>query len=776
MTPNPYALSDFLTLLDQSDTSQLVIPNFQRRFEWERAKQQRLAASVLCQLPIGAMVLFPGRKDNFAHNRLCLVEPMASEHGNVTYLLDGQQRLATLSSLFADPFDDHRDPTTYGKQDWKAVWQNLYPPLQTRWYLDLSYSKATQTPLGARDADGGALLNLARARSLSSEPKDIAQRIVHQRITKAAGKQEPPPWWHPAYSVQRIRSGRSAVEVRSAIAAAAAKIEAIPLWELARTEQLEEAGIEPLHALTARRLARKLEAELRDLLDIDPVHGAVVQVLGADRPDRPVQLPLDTETDNLTVLLTGRSSDWASQVSRTLEKLVEIGIPTITVRGGDLGRAVTIFENINEGGTPLTAFDLVNAKAVRDHEHLRPLRERVADCLSAEPLDATEVATQLTPEEYGKPVPARELTGVEAAKFPAQPAIIRNQYLNLLSILGHGRGPKKTHGTDKSLTVEYMKKERQLQLTAEQINETTENACNGLIRACLFLQGCVGRVTPERISYGLMFVPLALALLDDELFQTPAVWAKLEYWYWVSLFGGRYREAQNDVCVRDVQDLYSWCVGDVPENPFERFRGRVLREPSYSDQQAFIPEPGDEVRVAKAVEEGILDFILAGRPRDFLPREWDKVMLSAAGARREKKVATASADQTRHSYKMTLAKHHIVPLGSVTTVGESTRELRQRKESLYNSALNLTKISTFANDRISDRTPAGYLSGMEEIVLASHSVPGSGEGIWSATKDDRPLAATPKEEGLREVLVERFGLLKIALDGRLDELEGRAGG
>lgn len=150
-------------------------------------------------------------------------------------------------------------------------------------------------------------------------------------------------------------------------------------------------------------------------------------------------------------------------------------------------------------------------------------------------------------------------------------------------------------------------------------------------------------------------------------------------------------------------------------------------------------------------------------------------MLSAAGARQGKEVTTTEPNADKHFYKMVLAKHHIVPLGSVTKVGKTTAELRKRGESLYNSVLNMTLISSFANGRISNRTPAGYLSDMADLVLTSHCIESKGDDMWTATRNDRPLQDPPEEDGIRSVLDARFDALRNAVQGRLDKLEARAG-
>lgn len=744
MTVKPYDIRTFAAILGELRNEHLVVPNFQRDFEWERAKQHRLAASVLCGLPIGGMVMFFGGAKAFAHRRLCSTNPMESNRDEVTYLLDGQQRLATLRSLFDDPFAD--------QSQWQEAWHFLHAPLQTRWYLTLRSENGPSPCFGSRDEKGEPLLDHGESARLPLEPADIFERIVPNRVTKRAA-QGNPPWWHPAFA---MHSDTDDAQTRREIAKHAAREEAIPLWEIARAEYVKTKEQTPLHELAVRELALNLEAELRSRLQDDPQDATALQVAAQADPALKREL---RPADEIVRLLVNTSSIWTSKVVQALEGLMDLQIPTITV-DGELRRAVTIFENINEGGTPLTVFDLVNAKAVPGFEQSPSLRSRVRK----------ELADGAPPELPGGVAPVlpsgftrSQVTGVSSnARTPAH---IRNQYLNLLSIYGHSQDPL---SCDSELRVEYIKKDKQLALTAAQINDSTERACISLLRGCLFLQNRVGKVKPETCSYALMLLPLATALGDDDLFDRRGVWDKLEYWYWVSLLGGRYRERQNETAVRDVKDVYDWCAGKM-ENPYARYANRVLKENRYSDKDAFLLMD-DAQQVPRAVADGLLDFTLAGRPRDFVPEGWGRVTLNAASARAVERVTTTDRHGDRQDYRMELAAHHIVPLGSVTRIDETSARLRGKKVSLYNSPRNKTRISKFANEKLGGRSPADYFCQVPQGVLRRHHVALEGTRISELIRDDEPFATPVKEEGIKTVLSNRFETMKSDIEGRLDKL------
>ena len=359
--------------------------------------------------------MFSGTAGSYAHRRLCVTESMTSGRSEVDYLLDGQQRLATLRSLCDDPFSDY--------EDWEEAWRQLYPRLRTRWLLLLGDSDAPQC-FGARADRGAAILDHHKAQDLPSEPLDVMDRIKYKKITKKDGDSANPPWWHPAFegATRRRYPLHHIRQIRNEIAKKAASEERIPLWEVVGAKALHKRGLTPLHELAARQLGRNLEIELRAMLDTDPGDPAVLDVVEQTEPGIRDEICAKDVIENL---LMRTSSDWASKFVGNLESLVSLQIPTITVSSDELRRAVTIFENINEGGTPLTVFDLVNAKAVPEFEKEQSLRSRVRSDLSGSvPGQMPSEVLDLLPRRYRDTWRGSVVTGVSATDFPAK---IRNQ-------------------------------------------------------------------------------------------------------------------------------------------------------------------------------------------------------------------------------------------------------------------------------------------------------------------------------------------------------------
>jgi hypothetical protein len=461
-------------------------------------------------------------------------------------------------------------------------------------------------------------------------------------------------------------------------------------------------------------------------------------------------------------LIKDCTSAWAASVITTLESVADLKIPTITVAANDLRRAVTIFENINEGGTPLSVFDLVNAKAVPGYETEPSLRDLVTTDLTSSLAVPTAVRSFLPSANATHE--GHLLSGAGDGDFPAT---IRDQYLNLLSVVGHlGSG-----GFAEPPNVTYLKRGEQLRLSSEQIRTNTSTVTRGLLRALYLLQMRCGQVAPFRINYALMLLPIAYVLIDDASFEDAKVWNKIEYWFWASLFAGRYRERPNERCTSDLKTLYDWCHDAEAPNPYANLKDRVLDEPGYSDRDAFFPvSPGESPEVHRAVADGIVAYTLATTPRDFFPASWGDVRLKAWEIAAEVEVSIVDHQQGTHDFAMKTELHHVVPLGSVTSIGETAQQLRERKSSIYNSPLNLTPISKRANLQISSRPPLTYLQEIPAEALQGHFVVLDGDEIWDKIKDDVPLGDPPEEDGISAILGKRFETVRAEVRKRLDQL------
>ncbi|MDO8390587.1 MAG: DUF262 domain-containing protein [Actinomycetota bacterium] len=91
ITARPISLS---SLLDGIDIGTVVLPDFQRDFDWNTGEVASLVATLLCGWPAGSLLLMRGSPRFFA-TRQFEYAPKASEAVD-TVVLDGQQRLTSL--------------------------------------------------------------------------------------------------------------------------------------------------------------------------------------------------------------------------------------------------------------------------------------------------------------------------------------------------------------------------------------------------------------------------------------------------------------------------------------------------------------------------------------------------------------------------------------------------------------------------------------------------------------------------------------------------------
>jgi len=110
----------------------LLLPDFQRDFVWNPQEQQlKLACSLFLDIPIGSILVLD-KLDDIGVRELCHKNEQGRllEQSQSKILMDGQQRISTIKSIFSDLYDK--------TDDWKKINNNLHNNLRYRWFLDLS--------------------------------------------------------------------------------------------------------------------------------------------------------------------------------------------------------------------------------------------------------------------------------------------------------------------------------------------------------------------------------------------------------------------------------------------------------------------------------------------------------------------------------------------------------------------------------------------------------------------------------------------------------------
>ncbi|MEF2600087.1 MAG: DUF262 domain-containing protein, partial [Fusobacterium mortiferum] len=170
-------LKELREIFRDDDEGRLVLPNFQRDFVWDEKQQKELLATFLVELPISSILLLKGNPEDFNYRKLCFKEESKNAKEECLYLLDGQQRMSTLKSIFTDFFKE-------GNND---IWNKLYSRLINAWFIRVR-------PIEEDDSDilGYKNLNFTNENLREFTPQEVLDSIKVFRIYKT--KKE---WYHP---------------------------------------------------------------------------------------------------------------------------------------------------------------------------------------------------------------------------------------------------------------------------------------------------------------------------------------------------------------------------------------------------------------------------------------------------------------------------------------------------------------------------------------------------------------------------------------------------
>lgn len=718
-------------ILDDDSQAKLVLPDFQRDFVWDRDKQTKLIASVLVGLPIGAVLIVNGQKDNFIARSLGSVGQV-NPREDCRYLLDGQQRLSCLKSVFSDPFPF---------DTWRGSWQNLFGRLRKRWFLKIKPS------LGSVDLWGYEELKFKNELK-EFDPSQVEEFIIAYEIDDVRSKSG--KWYHPAYSLQESNAEVTAINRRRVLLARKfAQEYAVPLFDT-----YSRSGEDSLHWKTLENIANtkqeELEADIKDgKISLESIFGSeIVEELPTEEAAR------NRKLDSLWATL---ASKWVTGVSSAIEGLLSTEITETILSSDEIDRAVAIFEAMNLGGTPLSTFDLIVAKAARVGD--KSLSDLLKEFIEQE----IDISTALY--SVGGRWKLSYMGGIENNSINKS---VSDQFLNLVSVLSYEEALEQ--GID-GVKVEHTKRKKILELKPDQVNKNSERAVSALVKAFAFLQYRCGIVDVADLSYELMLLPIAYLFSNHNSEQTTdcessndatalenLAWKskkaldKIEYWYWLSLLSGRYKENQNQRCIEDIQSLSAWILTDS-ENPFSNSFENVLDRSDYSNEEILLLE-NSELLPPKAIREGLLQYTLSLEPKDFLFPD------SGTSSSTVPKLKAWEIARTGKK----LDKHHIIPLGSVTKVGETSSLIRDNPRHSLNSPLNFTYISNEANVKISDTSPQLYLNSLTDLTVTNHTV--------SDLLPDLRLRqlSTFDESFYKELLRKRFNALKTKIRSELESL------
>jgi hypothetical protein len=664
-----YKLKDFF---EDNKNGKLVLPNFQREFVWDFEKQKKLLASFLVQLPIGSLLVLNGKKDDFSCRSLCYTSDPPVLADECSYLLDGQQRLSSLSSFFSNLFGSIID---YDEKH-----NSLYAALRNRWYIRLEPKEKEIDIFGWRS------MKFTESSIFNYEPNDLVDFIGAYKVYKNKKDQ----WWHPAYS-PKDQNGNplSPSKRKEIIAEDAARNGILPLWDF---HEDPERGI---HEMVLRKIGERrrhiIEATISDGKD------SFSNVLG--HLDQEVEEKMRKGEDVEEIWMELRTN-WKKDIITCIKNSFSLQeIPTILLPADEVGRAVATFSAVNEGGTRLDPYDLIVARAAKSRQE-KSLTIRAVELLKKDISNLKEVFSHNigdAPETW-----SCESFGVLADNVPTP--IFKDIFLNVLSIYNHcklkSKDPK----------VEHIKIKGILDLSHHEINENVEPCILAIKRALAFLCFRCGMKSINDLSYKLMIQPIIYCLFDDNVFFDSKKLDRIEYWYWLSIFSGRYREYQNETCVEDIEVLKIFI--ETGGHLFKDDEEMLLNYEGYSNQDVLLMESREDI--PGAIYNGIMCYVLSRQPRDFLINHrinsWD------LNKGIDKEIEGVK-------FKIELHDHHIMPLATEKTIYESTSKVRSEKSCILNSPLNRTYILGKTNNSLGSKTISEYLPLIQSTAAFHHCIP-----------------------------------------------------
>jgi len=709
---------------DISD-EKLVLPNFQRGFIWNREQQTKLLASILVGLPVGSLLILEGKSNDFSKRELCFPTELITDR-DCDYVLDGQQRLSTLRSMFYDLFS---------RDDWKNNWDKMYGSLRTRWFVTIQSSKSEADVFGYRKLNFDSLLKCT-----DSELIDYIKPLpIHK--TKVNDL------YNPGYIVKGP-DGNPEIRpafIKDFFSTQYAALNQVPLWEVRSRNGLHR---NVLKKIATKRISElKVEAENEDYsLEY---YENIFSPINVTRDDLELDLNGDDTgldiNDKLAEKWAALHAQWVEKVSIELEGMPSRKMAIINLNREEVNRAAAIFEAINRGGVPLSMYDLVVAKSARD-QGVQNLSTKIINSVESNININTDIFTQygVGHEELGDCWSSKDMK-IIVGNEPSN--TLKDWFVNLLSLLVHVRFKKE------ACSVEHIKREKILSLTCDEVNEFSDAAIQAIIRALCFVQLRCGVINANDLSYKLMVVVLAYHLSDNDIWDSNVAINQLEYWYWLSLFGGSYFHGQNLQCVKDITDVGDFISGGG--NVFLGLSREVLNVENYVTKDILLRKDDGEELVSeiptiiepKSIRVGLLQFILSRTPSDLVKHD--------SGETTVKKLSAWSASKGEPELEV----HHIIPLAEATSIGESTKALRKDASSIMNSSLNLSYISKQANRKLSSASPSEYVQVIHDMASATNYLP-SNDSFTQVLHD----------KDYSRILAERYMLLENGIKNHIASL------
>ena len=698
------------SLLNSIDEKKLILPDFQRDYVWikEDEKIEDFIASILSQLPIGSIITFKDDFKSFANKEIGFNKKIeySEGFGKVEFLLDGQQRITTLSLVFSDRIFSKikKDPTNYSPT---SLVQN--DKIKKRYFLRIPRYDSESW-----EEDFFGLQNLhfpyEEPDKIPFCSNEIRELIHTETFTFRTNDPKRNEWYYPT------SESYTSAKMMNKIKDKATDTGWIPLYLLTDNSSVIKRILSSM--------AENRFNYIKDIYTRTKIDDIKTYIL--ENPNI-YDISIDQDDENIynefIQVLEYNRDKWADDMQLYLTSCIkQLKINTIDVDDENTSRAINMYEALNKGGAKLTTYDLIIARAAclgqYDQKSYALVNKEIIseyynkDVLSIVAKGITPAITNWNSKDFLKTI---------SSNGEIVPVVI-NQFLNLLCFVAFNANSKpdfKMPATEMSkISNEYCKAKKQLELKSEQIVDFSELALKSVMDALMVLQFKCGIYNISQIDYNLILLPLSYIMY---LYESGSVDSsrleelidKLCGIYYYCIFTGEYQSDQSTVVMKHLEWVHNWILCDKKPLPFtddkivESIDNSVLNISKYNDFATLLYE--NDSAPKKAVKNSLLHFVLSQQPCDFIKNDQNQIV---------KLNAWSEGSDKKFNFEI----HHMIPLASATSIKESTKQLRD-EYIMINSPLNLALISKDANRTISNYQIVQYKSFLDTTFLNGYKLP-----------------------------------------------------
>lgn len=719
----PKSTMNLQEIIGDIENNRILLPDFQRKFVWtEEERQKKIVASILTKMPIGSILLLESNPSDYSSKLIgCKTINDGSTHNNVEFLLDGQQRITVLTNVFSNVIHNNCS----------KVSDLVSPTLKRRFFLRIPKWKKSREE---SDLFGVRNLNFTYKNPDTTDPDFLSGDIVPFITCFSFNASDNNP-----YNPQN--------DLSTELDEFCFKYDEgylLPLFLMTPSSDTNPSQVKLRLNTIRKNISEKIKEEIEDhfaSIEGEAEKEAFISEIFID--DKKSCEAVKKDYNLLSGKLSDRAEIWDEELKEYLDSCVKnVSLNKIVVASEKRARAIDIYENLNIGGVCLNIFDLIMAKVAKVDN--TPYYERLIGCIKSSKVYPKIVIPnhvlscmkhdKIVDEDGTKKKICSDMIDdnyYNASVFTRCYSEEKNEisqkyidaFLNTLSLYTYN---KNYNSAD--YKVDLIKRAKILDISPQAIHENTETVCSAIDRALMFFQVRCGIRNITELNYSLMISLVATVFTNDKWYNDEKVHQKLEAWYWSSLFSGSYDRDQNSIFIQDLQAVTDMLMNTGSTDWIDRNYDYILNAQNFSDEKLLLMEKTIEERYPKRVlRMFVCQYLLSKTYSDMFDEQETISVFSPSAS--------------------TLEAHHIIPLGSVKAINESTAQLRKDEKNICNSPLNFVYITKSSNDKISDDSLDVYITKITDQAKSTLSI----QNYVSPNVDD---------DATKQILSARYTALK----------------